>query len=174
VPESPVAQLSEWHDFYVLIGTVAVTIIGAMFVVASIASAYLTPERLTRGRLFLSPIVTHLSTVVLGCAAAMVPQLNTTSFALIFGLGGVLGGFYSARIAARVDWAGLDVDDRLFYAVVPVIGYLFMISAMILVLTQSPWSLDMLATALAILVIAGIRNAWDLTLYFAAMTRDPS
>lgn len=173
MPESPVAQLSEWHDFYVFVGTVAVTIIGAMFVVASIAAAYLTPERSARSRLFLSPIVTHLSTIVLGCAAAMVPQLSVTSFAIIFGCGGIAGLFYSARISARVGWPELDVDDRLFYAVVPVIGYLVMVTAMILALAGSSWSLDMLAAALAILIVASIRNAWDLTIFFAAKSGNP-
>jgi hypothetical protein len=173
VPESPLAQLPEWKDFYVLIGTVAVTIIGAMFVVASIASGYLTPERAARGRLFLTPIVMHLSTLVLGCATAMVPGLGDVGFALIFGLGGIVGLFYSARISTRVGWSELDIDDRLFYATVPVVGYITMIVATILVLARSPWSLDMLAAALALLLITGIRNAWDLTLFFAVKSQGP-
>src|SRR5579862_6355195 len=159
LPPSPVALLHEWHDFYVLIATVAVTIIGAMFVVASIATGYLTQDSIHRSRIFLSPIVTHLFAAILGCAAALVPNLSITGFVLIFGLGSVVGLLYSARIAVRVGWTGLDLDDRLFYAVVPVIAYLVMLLGLVLTLAGSPLGPDMLAIALVIQLLTGMRNA---------------
>src|SRR5579862_4476899 len=174
LPPSPVALLHEWHDFYVLIATVAVTIIGAMFVVASIATSYLTQSSVARSRIFLSPIVTHLFGAILGCAAALVPNLSANGFVTLFGLGSLAGLLYSARIAVRVGWSGLDLDDRLFYAVVPVIGYLVMIAGLGFVLSGSALGLDMLATALVIQLLAGIRNAWDLTLFFAVKANGPS
>ncbi len=168
MPESPVAQLPEWHDFYLLIAAMSATLIGAMFVVASIASPYLTAERAARSRLFLTPIVLHLSTVVLGCAAATVPHLEPAHFAVLIGLGSLAGLVYSLRIAARVGWGELDVDDRLFYAAVPVIAYLILFAAAVATLRGASWSLDIFAAGLALLLITGTRNAWDLTLFFVA------
>jgi hypothetical protein len=174
LPDSPIPLISEWHDFYVLIGTVAATIIGAMFVVVSIATSYLTPEGAARSRTFLSPIVLHLSTVVLGCAAVMVPGLGPTLFAILFGVGGLIGFLYSTLIAARVRQSEVDLEDRIWYAAVPLISYLVMITAAVLVLRQDPVGLDTLAAANALLLVTGIRNAWDLTLFFAVMVKGQS
>jgi hypothetical protein len=174
LPASPVALLHEWHDFYILIATVSATIIGAMFVVASVASSFLTPENAAQSRNFLSPIVIHLSTIVLGCAAAMVPSLAPRPFGILFGLGGLAGLAYSVFIALRVRSNKLDLEDRFWYALLPVVGYLVMIAAAILVLRQEPWALEILAIALAILLVAGIRNAWDLTLFFVSRESRPN
>jgi hypothetical protein len=172
--ESAITQLQNWHEFYILIGTVAVTIIGAMFVVASIATGYLTPESAARGRVFLSPIVLHLATIVLGCAVVMVPGLGMTPFAILFGLGGIVGLLYSALIAGRVRQTEIDLEDRIWYAAVPIMAYLVMITAAVLVLRQDPIGLDTLAAANALLLVTGIRNAWDLTLFFAVMVKGQS
>lgn len=166
MPQSSVALLDDWHDFYIVMATVSATIIGAMFVVASVASSFLSPKNAAQSRAFLSPIVIHLSTIVLGCAAGMVPRLAPTTFGICFGLGGVAGLGYSVFIALRVRRSKLDLEDRLWYAVVPVVGYLVMLAAAIRMLRQEPWALESLAIAFAILLVTGIRNAWDLTLFF--------
>jgi hypothetical protein len=174
LPESSVALLHQWHDFYILMATVSATIIGAMFVVASVASSYLTPENATRSRNFLSPIVIHLSTIVLGCAATLVPSLAAVPFAILFGIGGLAGLAYSVFIACLVSRNELILEDRLWYAIVPILGYLIMIAAAILILRQEPWGLEILAIAFVILLLAGIRNAWDLTLFFVTRENRPS
>lgn len=173
MPPSAVAQLHEWHDFYILIATVSVTIIGAMFVVASIASPYLTPARAAQSRAFFSPIVLHLSTTVLGCAAVMMPNLSDIGFVFLFGLGGVGGLVYSLLITFRILHIHDDVEDRIWYAVVPDVGYIVMLGAVLLALMHEPMALDMLAGAVAILLIASIRNAWDLTVFFVTRERGP-
>ena len=171
MPPSPVASLSEWSNYYILIATVAVTIIGAMFVVASIASTFMTPGGAAQGRRFLSPIVLHLSSTVLGCAAVMVPHLVPLAFAILFGVGGLVGLFYSCFITYRIRRANLDLEDHLWYSVLPVIGYLVMLTAVILVLFGGPAPLETLAASVAILLVTGIRNAWDLTLFFVTRER---
>lgn len=171
---SAVASLHDWHDFYILIASVAVTIIGAMFVVASIASPYLTPARATQSRAFFSPIVLHLSTTVLGCAAVMMPNLSDIGFAVLFGLCGLGGLVYSLLITFRIIHIHDDVEDQIWYAILPDIGYVVMLGSVPLALMHEPLALDMLAAAVAILLVAGIRNAWDLTLFFVTRERGPS
>jgi hypothetical protein len=65
------------------------------------------------------------------------------------------------------------VDDRLFYAAIPVLAYLALFAAAILTLRQLAWSFDIFAIALALLLVTGIRNAWDLTLFFAVKSSEP-
>ena len=62
--------------------------------------------------------------------------------------------------------------DRLFYALVPALGYLLVLSAAVLLLMQSAASADLIAAALLTLLLAGIRNAWDMMLWI--VIRAPS
>jgi hypothetical protein len=68
------APLSEfvhlWHDCYVLLGTAAATLVGLIFVTATIGANLFTEANREAMRAFLSPTVVHFSTVLLvwiGC-----------------------------------------------------------------------------------------------------------
>src|SRR5437016_14482424 len=102
MPAAAVEAFHAWHDFYVLIGTAAATLIGSMFVVASIGSSFLTEKNEPQIRAFMTPTVFYLSTVALGCALAMVPSLDELAASIVFGLAGILGLVYSAATALRV------------------------------------------------------------------------
>ena len=73
---SSIDALQGWHEFYELIGSAAAALLGAMFVVASIGTGFLTQDRAGEVRLFLTPTVVQLSTVLFGCALALVPSLG--------------------------------------------------------------------------------------------------
>jgi hypothetical protein len=73
LPASSIDALREWHNFYSVLATASATLLGAMFVVASIGGSLLTKERAGEVRLFVTPTVIHLSAIVFSCAAAMVP-----------------------------------------------------------------------------------------------------
>ena len=163
--------LHAWHDFYVFMGTAAATLIGAMFVVASIGGGFLTRDRSPEIRAFLTPTVVHLATIVLGSALMLAPGLEAPSLLVPVGLGGLAGLAYSGLVAGRLLRRKIDVGDRVWYAVVPFVGYGVMLAAAILIARWSPASLDTLAASVALLLIAGIRNAWDLILFFVAQPR---
>jgi hypothetical protein len=158
----------EWHDFYLLVGTASATLVGLMFVAASIGAQVFTEKNREGMRAFISPTVVHFSAALFICMAATIPSQTwlTSGVALLFG--GGAGVIYSARV-----WVQLfvrrsftvDVVDRLFYALFPVVGYLLVMASAVLVLERSPWSLDALAAALITLLFAGIRNAWDMTMW---------
>jgi hypothetical protein len=59
----------------------------------------------------------------------------------------------------------VDVIDRLFYALIPIVGYLLVVGSAVLLFERSQWSLEALALALLTLLLAGIRNAWDMTMW---------
>ena len=75
MPNFSTELLHPWHDFYVFLGTAAATLIGAMFVVASIGGGFLTHDRSPEIRAFLTPTVVHLATILLACAVMLVPGL---------------------------------------------------------------------------------------------------
>lgn len=166
------SELSEvvhpWHDFYVLVGTASATLVGLMFVAASIGAQVFTERNREAMRAFISPTVVHFSAVLFICIAASVPSQSWLTLAVLLILGGAAGVVHAARV-----WVHLfvrhsfkvDVIDRLFYALIPVSGYLLVLGSAALLLERSQWSLEALALALVTLLLAGLRNAWDMTLW---------
>jgi hypothetical protein len=174
MPVGAVAALHAWHDFYVLIGTGAATLIGAMFVVASIGSSFLSEQNEPQIRAFMTPNVAHLSTVLLGCALAMVPSLEWTALSVCLGLGGLAGLVYSGRTALRVAGTEVVFVDRLWYGLIPTFAYGVIAAAAVLMALRTPGGLEMLAVGLVLLLVASIRNSWDLIVFYAQRTDRPT
>lgn len=163
---SSVEALHEWHDFYVAIGTASMTLLGAMFVVASIGGRLMTQERAGEIRLFVTPTVIHLSAAVLGSALTMVPSLQVTSLGILFGVGGAAGLVYSSIRAIQIHRRHqLELSDRFWYAAVPIVAYATMIAAAAMALLAAARALEVLAISIVLLIVAGIRNGWDLLLF---------
>ena len=162
-----------WHDFYVLLGTGAATLIGAMFVVASIGSSFLTEKNEPQIRAFMTPTVIHLSTVLLGCLLAMVPSLDWPAASVAFGIGSLAGLVYSARTALRVAGSQVIFVDRIWYGVVPMFAYGVIFAGAVMLLLQPRVALETLAVGLVLLVVASVRNSWDLIVFYAQRTDGP-
>ncbi|HLI21024.1 MAG TPA: hypothetical protein VKV32_07895 [Stellaceae bacterium] len=159
-------MLSGWHDFFVVLGAAAGTLIGAMFVVVSIGGGLVKGSALP-SRIFVTPIIMHLAVVLLFCAVVLVPSMMRLRLGAMAGAVGIVFLAYAVRNAFhirrrdRVEWS-----DHLWYALCPVIAYLLMIAGAAMVLKSYPGAVDTIAFALALLVVGGIRNAWDLILFF--------
>jgi hypothetical protein len=103
-----------------------------------------------------------LSLVILVPAHAHLPP------ALLIGLNGGIGAVGSVVIFKRVisdnraDWI-----DCIAYGAAPVIAYAGALLAAVLLMRKSDFAGDVLATAVVLLLLANIRNAWDLTLVMA-------
>jgi hypothetical protein len=156
-----------------LIGTAAATLIGAMFVVVSIGIGFLTQDRAVAIRTFLTPTVTHMSTVLLGCALTMVPALGWLWFAVAAGVSGIAGMVYSGRVLAGFrQHEGTDHSDLLWYAILPLFAYAGLLIVAALAWLGAAASVDMLAAVLTFLLVAGIRNARDMIVFLVARPRD--
>ena len=158
--------LDRWHDFFILLAAAAGTLIGSMFVVVSIASGLIRGSELT-SRIFVTPTIIHLAFVLMSCAFTLVPTMHRLTFGASVGVAGIVFFGYAARnmfhIGHRreVEWS-----DHLWYGISPLLGYLLVVVSAILVLEELSGGVETLALALALLVVSGIRNAWDLILFF--------
>ena len=174
MPAAAVEAFHAWHDFYVLIGTAAATLIGAMFVVASIGSSFLTEKNEPQIRAFMTPTVVYLATVLLGCALTIVPSIDWPAASVIFGFAGFAGLLYSAGTALRVAGNQVVLVDRLWYGIVPPIGYAVVLAAAVLIGLRLPGAFETLAVGLVLLLVASIRNSWDLIVFYAQRTDGPT
>ena len=167
-------MLDGWHDFYAILAMAAATFIGAMFIVASIGGRNMARSRAAAVASFVTPTVIHLSVVLLACALLVVPSLTHRSLGLIAGGGGIVGATVAARILWQVRHSKVDHVDRLWYGGLPLLGYVGIITAAALILAGFPGDLETLALALGVLVVASIRNAWDLIIFLVGEDRSAS
>jgi hypothetical protein len=160
------AELEHWHDFYLLLGTAGATLVALLFVAVSLGVGYLTPERSTATRLFMSPVVIHFASVFFVAAISLVPSHAPAFFAGLIGATAVIGILVSAVITVQVVRTDLThhVSDYFAYGLLPAIGYVALLAAAIMIATDKESGLDLLGGGLLLLLIVNIRNAWDLTL----------
>jgi uncharacterized membrane protein len=158
--------LKEWHDFFVVMAAAAGTLMGSMFVVVSIGSG-LVKESAPASRLFVTPIIIHLGVALMLCALVLVPSLTRVGFGMAMAGAGVVFLVYASRnlfLIRRRD--AVEWSDHLWYGFCPPLAYLIVIVGSAMVLTTMDGAIEVIAFALALLVVSGIRNAWDLILFF--------
>ena len=161
--------LHDWRDFYVMSGTAAATLVGLMFVFASIGASQLARRNLAAMRAFITPTVVHFGAALLVCLVSTMPGHSDRSLGGVLGVGALIGLAYCVGILVlifRRFAAGLTWEDRLFYALIPFAGYLLLLASAALELDERPADATTLAgTAIIVLIVAGLRNAWDMTVW---------
>jgi hypothetical protein len=168
IPPTLPDLIRPWHDFYLLVGTASATLVGLMFVAASIGAQVFKEENRAAIEAFISPTIVHFSTALFACILATIPEHTGMEFIVLLSVLGLAGLGYSARVWTQLvvrHKFSVDAIDRLFYAVIPGVGQLLVFFSGVMLLTRPAMGLDCLAVALLALLLAGIRNAWDMTMW---------
>jgi hypothetical protein len=162
----PYQALKEWHDFYLLVGTVSATLLGLLFIAVSLGVGFLTGQRKEATRTFMSPVVVHLASVFFLSATALIPWHRAEFLAAIIGATAVIGAILSSYITIQVVRTNMTnyLEDYIAYGFLPGLGYLALLAAGVSIYLQMEPGLYAFASALLLLEIVNIRNAWDLTL----------
>ena len=163
--------LEDWRDFYVMIGTASGAIVGASFIVASLLSG-VRGERGLGMRGFISPTTYHLASVLVGSAVLAVPKIGPIAVALLLGGGGLAGAVYGCIVIARIWKHNLDVADWMFYGFLPLIAYTALAAAALMILFDIGSPLYVLGASLVLLLIIGMRNAWDMATFLIMRERE--
>jgi hypothetical protein len=165
--------LHEWHDFYVLLGTASATLVGLMFVAASIGSTVFNEDHAAALQAFITPTVVHFASTLFASLVIMMPIHSWESMAALQCVGGLAGVIYSGRVLVQLiirHRFNVDLTDRMFYALIPLVGYLLALTAAVLGFAEWPASAYVMATALVVLLLAGLRNAWDMMIWIMIKT----
>jgi hypothetical protein len=159
----------EWHDLYMLFGTASATLIGLLFVAASVGSGFFSPERHLALRSFLSPTVVHFTCVLVASLIAISPVRSWMALGDLTAANGMFGIVYAGVVWRRMVRHGLsatiDLEDRMCYAALPAVGYAIMVAAGATLAERMESGCDVLAVAMGLLMLVGIRNAWDITVF---------
>lgn len=161
--------MGRWHEFYMLLGTASATLVGLLFVAATVGSGVFTSDRRAPLRAFLSASVVHFSSILAVCLIVMVPVQNWVSFGVMILGCGAFGLAYCGLVWRDMVREGLnasiDLEDRIWYVAVPVVGYLLEAGTGVTLALRLDLGCAALALAMGVLMLAGVHNAWDITIW---------
>jgi hypothetical protein len=158
-----------WQNFFGVLGAAAATLIGLQFIVATLTSA--RPESVsTPGvRLFTSPVVFHLVSVLANSVLALAAGDEDLFKRLVMTGGGFVGLIYAGTLAVQI--ARLETQthwsDFWCYGAVPTLVYLALCAANGATWVHAPHAAFFVALCLLALLLVAIRNAWDLVTWLA-------
>ena len=169
-PELPL--LSNWQNFYMIMGTAAATLTGLMFVVTTLIAGIDTHVSILNAAVsaYNTPTVVHFGTVLLLAGILSAPWQTFSSLSLLLGLLGLGMVFYSIivmRRMRRVPHYQSTLEDWLWYMAFPLLAnVLLIVAAFVLPKNPSP-ALYIVGSAMMLLLLVGIRNAWDMVTFLA-------
>ncbi len=169
--EATTPVFAAWSNFYVITGSSAAALTGLMFVVVTLVAGARSqpPEVATTGfSAFSTPTVVHFGTAFVISGLMSAPWKSFSDASLAIGVIGVFGIAYVLRIVyltQRLTEYQPMFDDWIWYAILPLIGYVAILASAIALQTAASEALFALAGGTMLLIVIGIHNAWDVVTY---------
>ena len=164
--------LAPWANFYVITGSSAAALTGLMFVVITLVAGEERVRRVPDGiGTFSSPTVVHFCAALFISAVLAAPWRMIFHPAILLTITGLAGVAYGLRIVVRLRWRTSrylpDIGDWIWYAIFPLIAYVFVLGSAADLRYKPDVALFGLAAANIFLIFIGIRNAWDVVTFIA-------
>ena len=173
--DSFVQTLHEWQDFYTLLGGVSATLLGLMFVAASLGTRLINDDDDPRVRTFITPTVIYFSLVLLLSALMVMPVQTQKMLAAQFTAAGLTGAGYSLSHlpSLRRFYRDEDVGMGLWMwnLALPLCAAFGLLGAAFSLNQSLSEGLTAAAVGVLVFVMVGIRNAWIATLYLVRRTQ---
>ena len=157
--------LSEWQNFYVIVGSSAGALIGLQFVVLTlIASRPVGAGTAQAGHAFATPTIVHFGAVLLLAGMLSAPWQVITPAAVLWGLLGFSGIGYAAVVVRRMRRQAAYkpvFEDWLFHVLLPLAAYVTLAVTAFAAHWYLREALFGIGAAALLLLFVGIHNAWD-------------
>jgi hypothetical protein len=171
VSETPI--LSAWSSFYVLTGSSAAALTGLMFVVISLTTGR-EARSAARNRdgisTFSTPTVMHFAGVMLVSAVLCAPWRRLAVAAILLAAMGLFGLGYILRVAVRarrfIEYRA-DLEDWAWYMILPFVAYGALFGGAVALPMIPEDALFAIGLGVVLLILIGIRNAWDVVTFLA-------
>lgn len=164
--------LHNWQNFYVIMGTAAATLTGLMFVVTTLIAGIDTHTDTLNAAVsaFNTPIVMHFCSVLLLAGIFSAPWQTLTSVSLLLGLLSLGTALYMIVVMWRMmripDYRS-TLEDWAWYFVLPFLAHVALIVAAWILAEDPNRALYIIGAAIILLLLVGIRNAWDMVTFLA-------
>jgi hypothetical protein len=162
------SELTEWNNFYVIVGSAAGALIGLQFVVMTLIAArpaLRTPEA---GAAFATPSVVHFGVALLLSAVASAPWHSIRPVAVFWGLVGLCGIIYAVVVTRRLRAQTVYrpvFEDWSFHVLLPFAAYVMLAGSACVARSHARTTLFVVGAATLLLLFVGIHNAWDAVTY---------
>jgi hypothetical protein len=161
-------KLQSWHELYAVAAGVAATLMGLMFVVISLGQRSLASEQGPRvARALHTPIVVFFVTIIVVSMLMLMPDTAPAALGTLLALISVCGLIYMIASGSYSIWRSNDLgfDDLAWYVVLPYVSYATLGVAAFMIWKAMPFGPHVEAGAILLLLLIGMRNAWDLVVY---------
>jgi hypothetical protein len=166
------ASLLGWSNFYVMTGSSAAALTGLMFVVITLVTARSQPSPTNRDGIstFSTPTVMDFAAVLIVSAILVAPWHSLVfpgvCVALIglWGLGYIFGVMLRTK---RFTQYRADLEDWIWYTVLPLVAFAVILGGAIALELAAVKGLFAIGGGLVLLILIGIRNAWDVVTFLA-------
>ena len=167
--------LSEWQNFYVIVGSAAGGLTGLQFVVmALIADMPAIDEESQAVTVFSTPSIVNFGVVLLLAAVLVMPWHSIKPISIIWGVAGAVGILYTARTGWRFNKQSAYTpvfEDYFFRVIMPIVGYAVLGAAAFTARTHERVALFQVAAVALMLLFIGIHDAWDNATYLILYKR---
>ena len=173
------AVLSQWENFYVIVGSSAGGLTGLMFVVVALVADSSMPRTPESMNAFGTPNVIHFLAALVIAAVLSVPWQRLKDPAHVIGFGALAGIVYVLVVLRRVlkqKEGGYKpvLEDWVWHLFLPMIAYTALFVAAAGLSHDQPWALFLIAAIALLLLFIGIHNAWDTVTYVVALRIEES
>jgi len=158
-----------WGEFYLLAGSAAAVLIGLLFVVVTLMHDKPRTYVLRGSRLYMGPIVLHMSLILVLSAATLSHGLTPGCFAAVAGAVAIWGFARGVNVIAGIrayrDPTPPHWSDVWCYGVLPTVLYALLGVVAIGFATGQAWAPQGVAAVIVALLLVSIRNEWDLVVW---------
>ena len=167
--------LTEWANFYGIVGSSAGALIGLQFVVMTLVANMPAKEvDAQAGHAFTTPTVVHFGVALLLSAVLSAPWNELGIAAALWGLLGLIGVVYVALVARRLRLQSAYhavFEDQLFHVLLPFAAYAVLATSACAARSYPRPALFLVGAAALLLLFVGIHNAWDIVTYHVFVKR---
>lgn len=154
-----------------MVGTASATLIGLMFIAVSLGADLPAATDESGITVFVTPMLIHFGSVLAISAVMLIPTFRLMGLGIALMVIGAVFTFYSLWIrrlfVSHPSSPNYSRSDWKWYVYFPIIGDVLVILTGIWLLSGSLDSFDLLAVALAVLLVVSVRNTWDLMMWIA-------
>ena len=161
-----------WDNFFFMMGSAAAGLIGLLFIVVTLTSGA-DRSQIQRGQtLYMTPTAVHFAVVLSTSAVALAPGLPGPATAALVLIVALVGLASAARAALGIASPRPGAEpphwsDFWMYGATPTALCVALCAAAIAMGAQVAGAPHAFAALLLLLLLTGIRNAWDLVTWIA-------
>jgi hypothetical protein len=166
-----VRMFEHWGEFYLLAGSAAAVLIGLIFVVVTLMRDRPRSSVLFGSKVYMGPVVLHVSFALVLSAAALSPGITPRAFAVVsaaVAAWGLVRGTQSiVGIGALTGEDAPHWTDAWFYGVIPTLLCLALGGVAAGFWSGREWAVYGVAVVVMGLLLVSVRNEWDLVTWLA-------